>query len=210
MSTPATCAASPSAISLQALAFGPMPSGLPDGATTDLFGLVPVLANLSPRQARELALLTSGTFGPPGNGSSDSANLAYSLASKFQMLSNTDGLTWLQQTAKGWVTPSGRCVFDPQTSASPLAAGASTLLPSISAREWRDSSQARILARLDRGDGVAKRICALSPQLRSSAEIVGLNPLFAAWTMALPPAWGHCMPSATPSTRKLRKPSLSA
>lgn len=43
MSTPATCAASPSAISSRALAFGVMPSGLPDGATTDLFGLVAAL-----------------------------------------------------------------------------------------------------------------------------------------------------------------------
>lgn len=39
MSTPATYADSHNAISSQALAFGPMPSGLPDGQTTGKSGL---------------------------------------------------------------------------------------------------------------------------------------------------------------------------
>jgi hypothetical protein len=38
----------------------------PDGQMTDLFGLVPARANLSPRQAKELGLLTSGTSGQYG------------------------------------------------------------------------------------------------------------------------------------------------
>lgn len=91
MSTPATCVDSPSAISSQALAFGPMPSGLPDGATTDLFGLVPVRANLSARQAKELGLMTSGTFGPTGTTSSKSAGLQQFLGSKLTRRLNLDG-----------------------------------------------------------------------------------------------------------------------
>lgn len=83
----------------------------------------------------------------------------------------------------------------------------STLLPSISAREHKDSSRAEVLARLDRGDGVAKRICALSQTLRSSPEIVGLSPSFAAWTMAIPVEWVLCMPSETPSMLKRRRSS---
>ena len=71
-----------------------------------------------------------------------------------------------------------------------------------------DSSRGEVLAGLDRGDGVAKRICALSPTLRSSQEVVGLNPSFAAWTMGLPAAWDACAPTATRSTRK--RPSLSS
>lgn len=81
------------------------------------------------------------------------------------------------------------------------------MLPSISAREHKDSSQSHILARLDRGDGVAKRICSLSPQLRYSREIVGLNPWFAAWTMGIPSEWVACMPSETPSMLKQRRNS---
>ena len=66
MSTPATYAASRSATSSQALAFGPRPSGLPDGVTTDLFGLVPVRANLSARQARAKDLQIPATCGRSG------------------------------------------------------------------------------------------------------------------------------------------------
>ena len=66
MSTPATYAASRSAISSQALASGHMPSGLPDGVTTDLFGLVPVRANLSARQAKELARKMLDIYGQFG------------------------------------------------------------------------------------------------------------------------------------------------
>ena len=83
MSTPATYAASRSAISSQALAFGPMPSGLPDGATTDLFGLVPVRANLSARQAKELARKISDICGRFGLNSSVRASLTSFSVSRF-------------------------------------------------------------------------------------------------------------------------------
>ena len=66
MSAPATYADSHNAISSQALAFGPMPSGLPDGATTDLVGLVPVRANLSARQDKAKDLQIPATCGRSG------------------------------------------------------------------------------------------------------------------------------------------------
>ena len=108
MFTQATYAASPSAISSQALGFGPMPSGLPDGATTDLFGLVPARANLSARQAKELGLMTSGTCGPTSTTSSKSAALQSSLESKLQAKTQTLGSTLYAMTWKPWVTASGR------------------------------------------------------------------------------------------------------
>ena len=91
MFTQATYAASPSAISSQALGFGLMPSDLPDGATTDLFGLVPARANLSARQAKELGLMTSGTCGQPSSTSSSSAALQSFLESKLTRRLNLDG-----------------------------------------------------------------------------------------------------------------------
>lgn len=108
MSTPATYADSLNAISSQALAFGPMPSGLPDGATTDLFGLVPVRANLSARQAKELGLMTSGTSGPISTTSSKSADLQSSLENRLRARTLTLGSTLYAMTWKPWVTPSGR------------------------------------------------------------------------------------------------------
>lgn len=68
-----------SATSSRGSASGHMPFGEPDGRMIDLFGPVPVRANLSPRQARELGLMTSGTCGPRGTGSSKSAALQSSL-----------------------------------------------------------------------------------------------------------------------------------
>ena len=107
MFTQATYAASPSAISSQALGFGLMPSDLPDGATTDLFGLVPVRANLSARQAKELGLMTSGTFGQPSITSSKSASLQSSLESKLRAVTQCLGSTLYKLTWKPWATPSG-------------------------------------------------------------------------------------------------------
>lgn len=100
-----------SATSSPGLADGVMRFASQDGQTTDLFGLVPVRANLSARQAKEVRLLTSGTFGPHGTTSSASASLRSSLASKLQRLTDTLGSTLFKLTWKEQVTPSGRSFF---------------------------------------------------------------------------------------------------
>jgi len=111
MFTQAICADSPSATFSPALASGAMPFGLLDGATTDLFGLVPVRANLSARQAKALGLMTSGTCGQPSITSSKSANLNESLESRLRARTQTLGSTLYTLTWKPWVTPSGRSRF---------------------------------------------------------------------------------------------------
>jgi len=65
----------------------------------------------------------------------------------------------------------------------------SGLLPTVVAREPRDWSRPSILARLDRGDGVAKRICAQCTPPLSDEAPVGLNPSFAEWMMGYPIGW---------------------
>lgn len=97
-----------SATSLPAWESGRTRSGAPAGPTIDLFGLVPVRANLSPRQAQDLALLTSGTSGRPGTTSSASAALQSSLESKLRARLSTLGSTLYTMTWKPWITPSGR------------------------------------------------------------------------------------------------------
>lgn len=139
MSTPATYADSHNAISSRALAFGPMPSGLPDGATTDLFGLVPVRANLSARQAKALDLLTSGTCGPTSTTSSKSAGLQSSLESRLQAKTQTLGSTLYALTWKPWVTPSGRPRSRLRASVRRTSETGSTGWVTPAARDWKDS-----------------------------------------------------------------------
>ena len=108
MSFPAICEDSRSAISLPVSVFGVMPCDKPDGATIDLFGPVPVRANLSARQAKALGLMTSGTCGQPSSISSKSASLQRSLESRLQAKTAILGSTLYTLTWKPWVTPSGR------------------------------------------------------------------------------------------------------
>ena len=138
MYAPATYADSPSAISSQALAFGPMPSGLPDGVTTDLFGLVPVRANLSARQARELGFLTSGTCGQPSITSSSSAALQASLESRLQAKTQTLGSTLYKLTWKPWVTESGRSRSRLRASVPRTSETDFTGWPTPTTRDWKD------------------------------------------------------------------------
>jgi hypothetical protein len=78
-------------------------------------------------------------------------------------------------------------------------------LPTPSAREGRDWSKASILARLDRGGCVARRVC--SRTIPSEDQVVGLNPSFGEWMMGFPIGWTDLGASATPSSRKSRKSS---
>lgn len=108
MYTPPTSRTSPSAISSPASAFGPWHFAAPAGQMTDLFGLVPVPANLSARQAKELGLLTSGTYGRHSTTSSASAALQLSLESRLRVKTQTLGSTLYKMTWKAWDTGSGR------------------------------------------------------------------------------------------------------
>lgn len=65
-------------------------------------------ANLSPRQAKALGLLTSDTSGLHGTGSSRSVALQSSLASRLQAETQSLGSTLYRLTWKTWAMPSGR------------------------------------------------------------------------------------------------------
>lgn len=84
---------------------------------TDLFGPVPALANLSPRQAKDLRLLTSGTYGRTGISSSASVSLQRSLENRLRARTQTLGSTLFKLTWKAWVTPSGLSRFRLRASA---------------------------------------------------------------------------------------------
>lgn len=97
-----------SAIFSRASASGVTHSAPPDGPTTAPSGPAPALANLSARQAKAQGLMTSGTFGPPGSGSSTSAALQSSLESRLRARTQMLGSTLYKLTWKPWDTGSGR------------------------------------------------------------------------------------------------------
>lgn len=111
MSTLETSKDSPNVISLQALESGLSRFGVQDGQMIDLFGLVPVPANLSARQALDLGLRTQDTYGHHSPGSSSSSSLQSSLESKLRARLSSLGSTLYTLTWKPWVTPSGLSRF---------------------------------------------------------------------------------------------------
>jgi hypothetical protein len=92
---------------------------------------------------------------------------------------------------------------------APLTDGTeSGLLPTPTAREWKDRGRPCVLQKLARGDGVAKEIFKLSRTHRMSREITaGLNPSFAQWMMGYPSGWTDFAPLAIQSSRKSPKSS---
>lgn len=96
------------AISSPASADGATHSGSPAGPTTNPCGPAHVPANLSARQARERGLLTSGTSGPPGIGSSASVALAWSLGSRLRQRLEGRGSTLFRLTWRQKATAAGR------------------------------------------------------------------------------------------------------
>lgn len=102
-----TSEATPSATSSPESASGRWHSAAQVGPTIDLFGPVPVLANLSARQAKEMGLLTSGTYGLRLTTSSSIADLQSCLESRLRARTQTLGSTLYTLTWKAWVTPSG-------------------------------------------------------------------------------------------------------
>jgi hypothetical protein len=107
MYDPTTFADSLNATSSPASASGHSRFVPPGGQMIDLFGPVPVPANLSARQAKEMGLLTSGTYGHPSTTSSKSAPLQSFLESRLRAKLSMLGSTLYTLTWKEWVTPSG-------------------------------------------------------------------------------------------------------
>lgn len=109
MSHLTTCEVLRSATSSPELASGLIPCASPDGQMIKQSGPAPARASLSARQAKEMGLLTSGTFGHTSSTSSASADLSMSLANRLQQVTQTHGSTLYKQTWKEWDTPSGLC-----------------------------------------------------------------------------------------------------
>lgn len=131
-----------SAISLRELGSGALLCVWPDGRITERYGREVAPASLSPRLAKALGLMMSGTYGPPSNGSSKSVDLSPSLASKLRARTDCIGSILYRLTWKARATPSGRSI--PALRGSPLriSGNVSTGWVTPSARDWKDTEKA--------------------------------------------------------------------
>lgn len=111
MSQQTTLRDSHNAISSPELACGATRLEKQAGLITDQFGQEVVLANLSARQAKELDLLTSGTYGLLGTTSLNSINLQQSLVSRLQVKTASLGSTLYKLTWKQRATPLHRLIY---------------------------------------------------------------------------------------------------
>lgn len=134
-----TCANTPSATFSQGLEFGRSPCAAPDGQMIDLFGRVPVRANLSPRQALELGLLTSGTCGRTSIGSLKSADLQSCLASKLRARTQSLGSTLYRLTWKDWTLLSGRSLSRLRASVHRTSETGLSGWVTPTTRDWKDT-----------------------------------------------------------------------
>lgn len=218
MSTLQTSSHTPNAISLPALVSGATPFDEHAGVMTDLHGQVPVRANLSARQARELGLLTSGTYGQRSFTSSSSASLQSSLESKLQSSLQSRGSNLYRMTWKHWITPLGRRFSRLQASALRISESGCTGVPTPSSTIVDNKPRPPVVGNRKPTDpqiGLADiAVWLIGPAQVSSglhAATEGrarLNPAYARWLMNIPEEWDACAPTVTPSTRKQRK-SLS-
>lgn len=117
MPTRATSKATRNATGSRASASGPTPCVVPDGLIVVPSGLAVALASLSPRQARVLALKTSGTYGLPGYITSSSDALQRSLANRLQAAMAGRGSMLFKLTWKQQATPARRLIWQLQASA---------------------------------------------------------------------------------------------
>lgn len=143
MSHPTIYAALLSAISLQGSADDPSPSDALASTIVEDYGPDHALASLSPRQALEMGLLTSGTYGRSGFTSSESADLASSIWSKLRPAMERDGSTLYRMTFKERALPSGRLIFQAQASAPRTFAPGSMRLSSWPTPSASDENDAR-------------------------------------------------------------------
>lgn len=176
-------------------------SGKPDGRTTVLCGPDPAHANLSPRQARAAGLMTSGTSGPPGIGSSSSAVLQSSLESNLRAAMPTTGSTLYKLIWKDWTTPSGLSRSRLQASVRPRSGIDYTGWPTPRVGNSRGRGRVERYRQGRLEDTVHTVLwpggLTRAGSIVATEERAPLNPAFPRWLQGVPAIWSNYGPTAT-------------
>jgi len=122
-------------IGLQESQSGRLPFVELDGRMIDPYGQDPVLANLSPRQAKEKGLLTSGTYGRPGSTSSNTGRVQRyrSLVNRLRAMTASLGSTLYELTWKERDSKCGRSISALRASALRTSDNDSSSSPNVGA-----------------------------------------------------------------------------
>lgn len=210
-----TCAAIPNVIFLPVSADGQPRCGSQDGPTTDQYGPAVVLANLSPKQAKAMGLMTSGTYGPPGFGSSSSVDQSASLGNKLRRLTASRGSTLYALTWKVSATPAGRLIFRLRASGLQTSDSGFGGWATPAKRDYRTPNHQTYEERGGgpKGEQLNNQVAHVIPGASLSGsdvrtESLGLlNPEFSRWLQGVPAMWLSFAPSATRSTSESLKKS---
>ena len=191
----------PNATSLQELEDGALRSILQDGQRIARSGPDPALANLSARQAKELGLLTSGTYGPRSiTSSAASAHLQSCLASRLRARLPLPGATLYEMTWSLRDTPLGLRICALRASAHHTSDNDCGGWPTPSANE-------------DAAGSLNGQMQWMLTHEAKSRDPIGyasgkqLNPALSRWLMGFPADWDFCGLTAMQSSHKSRRSS---
>lgn len=212
------------AISLRGLACGVTPCEKQVYQTAKRSGQVHAHASLSASQAKEMGLMTSGTYGLPFCGSSSSAALSESLGNRLVEKQESLGSTLYRQTWKVKTTPAGRQLLRLVVSAHPTSESEFTGWPTPTVSDFKGSGPTVI--RKDGKDRTYDRLDYATEQgaknsnkrmKRSGVILSGcsaatkdggqLNPAHSRWLVGLPTEWDDCAATAMHSFPRKRKRS---